>query len=257
MSSSVSSRLVRYSALAAALPAAAASGAVIGDPSLDLEVGLGTVNGFLNPQFVDFGPGFGSIFQFSAYVFTDQGPTFNGGYSQNYIAVSQIFRYDDANPNLRASFIGGIGGFDPKRLASNAPISAGQAWSNMTNFYPFGTAHDIAGGYSLAIYPLGGLGGTPLTVYSGSNGDWATPVGSVRGYIGFRISQNGGATYNDAWFDVECFELGLSMTVHAWALETTPGVALPAGQIPGPGVAGLAALALGAAGVRRHRQTAA
>jgi hypothetical protein len=252
--SSVASRLTRYAALAGVIPAASASAGVIGDANLDLQVGLGTINGFLNPQFVDFGPGFGQIFQFSAYVFTNQGPTFFGSFSQNYIAVSQVFRYDDTDLNVRASFIGGGGPFDPARLGSGAPISDGQVWSNMSNFFPFGTQHDIAGGYSLALYPLGGLGGTPVTVYSGSFGAWADPVDSVRGFIGFRISLDAGTTFHYGWFDVEASPLGLSMTVHAWALETDADVPLAAGEIPAPAPAGLLALALGAGGIRRARR---
>src|SRR5579883_2456704 len=49
---------------------------------------------------------------------------------------------------------------------------------------------------------------------------------------------------------------GPSVTVEGWAYDTTPNEQLPAGYVPEPGtfaLTGLAALALGAAGMRRWR----
>ena len=81
-----------------------------------------------------------------------------------------------------------------------------------------------------------------------------------RGFIGLELENDSGDIMY-AWADMEVSSDGLSLTVHGWAYEDS-GAAILAGQTgesstPVPGLGGLAALACGAAGLRRKRNRVA
>ncbi|MCH2141340.1 MAG: hypothetical protein MK100_09980 [Phycisphaerales bacterium] len=77
-----------------------------------------------------------------------------------------------------------------------------------------------------------------------------------RAFFGFELETNSGDTVY-GWADFSVSSDGLTLTLHGWAYDTTGGSIL-AGQTeastPVPGIGGLGALALGAAGMRRKRK---
>ena len=103
----------------------------------------------------------------------------------------------------------------------------------------------------------------------GSDGDllwWSSTYSSFgnmemgeRAYLALTLRNDSGLTVY-GWADIT-LSSALSVTVHAWAFESTGGSIL-AGQTensstPVPGLGGLAALACGAAGLRRKRNRVA
>ena len=79
-----------------------------------------------------------------------------------------------------------------------------------------------------------------------------------RGFLAISFDLDGETVYG--WADISLSTDGLSMTVHGWAFEDS-GEGILAGQTedstPVPGIGGLAALACGAAGLRRKRNRVA
>ena len=89
-----------------------------------------------------------------------------------------------------------------------------------------------------------------------SSGDWAIGMGSgeeARGFAAFAVQDEGEMSYG--WLDIGWD--GDTLTIYDWALST--GGSIRAGQtaIAVPGTTGLAALAMGAAGMRRRRKRSA
>ena len=243
----LSGRLARYSAVAAGLvPFAGASAAIIGQTGLNVVVNPGPSVG------IDFGPGFGEVFAFQVAPLSATIPA-----SYYYPFTTFIDRNDAVvqfNPyntgGAYAAFhAGSVGGGNPARLPGGYYIgySAG-TFNSMTS--SFGTFHDLvqAGDVKVVSY----TGGATVFSSSYSVGDWA---GGQRGYLGFAM-YIGLDTYF-GWFDVEAAVGGGQLIIHGWGLNTTSTEGLEAGQIPAPAAGGLAALALGAAGIRRKRRTAA
>ncbi len=261
-------RLAKYGALAgAAIPAAAASGAVIGQQGLDIVVPAG------GAVAIDFGAGFGEVFRFSAFATASAG-TFSGSYtygsvryvsngSYNFAFSSQVVQFNPGNAGgwTQASVLGyAPGGFnnDPRLLMASYTLGPNNTgWVSMTS--GFFTNHDLAAeGFSSGYFfgaSYSTAGGTLLgSFYSSGSfastyGDWSR---SARGFVGLRFSN--GVDEHFAWFDVTADLDNDQMIIHGWALETTPGRGL---KVPSPGAAGLGLLAMGAAGVRRHRGRAA
>ncbi len=263
--SALKNRLMHYAAAAAAIPAATAVGGIVtSGPGI---VGTATPG---NQLFVDFGPGIGEVFAFDAQFesITDgfrPGYTFTSG-SYTYFVPGLHYRGTDNNALFQFNPFntGGIDtpgviadaplGFtnDPRLLASGAPISAGQAFFAMTS--AFGTGCDLARTTSFyGVYTTG-----YVTTDSSFYGDWQ---GGNRGFIGFTMQLEGAAHFG--WIDVEWIPgTGANRTtaqliVHGWAYNDEPRGPITAGEVPAPGVFGLAALALGAAGVRRSRRATA
>jgi len=128
-----------------------------------------------------------------------------------------------------------------QRLGGGAAISAGAGeWDN---------------GNGLMAFSGSWLG-------PGDRGGWqlsdGTGADAVRGYLGFRLDA-GNSAYWYGWFDVELSRTGtdiastMTLTIHGWAYEyETTAMSTPGGAVPGIG--GLAALAMGAAGVRTRRK---
>jgi hypothetical protein len=77
-----------------------------------------------------------------------------------------------------------------------------------------------------------------------------------RGYVGLRIPNGGG--YNYGWADIS-HNVGDSLTLHSFAMETTVDTAIQAGAVPEPAetafAAALAAGSVAAFRARRRRQS--
>lgn len=104
------------------------------------------------------------------------------------------------------------------------------------------------------------------SAFLGSSAGWnsgtyphAQPAADTTAYLGFRLSVGpGGGDSRYGW--IEYVNSGGSVTVSRWAYESdlNSGIATPSASTPAvPGLGGLAALACGAAGVRRGRNRAA
>lgn len=69
----------------------------------------------------------------------------------------------------------------------------------------------------------------PLTVLSNCSGPWCD---AINGYMGLAFQIDGSTHYG--WARMGVGFSGLTMTLHDWAYETTPGVGLEVGVIPEP-----------------------
>ena len=93
-----------------------------------------------------------------------------------------------------------------------------------------------------------------------SSGGMSTGIMSPgdRGFLALGFDLDGETVYG--WADISLSSDGLNLTVHSWAFEDS-GEGILAGQTedstPVPGIGGLAALACGAAGLRRKRNRVA
>lgn len=247
------SRLAQYAALSAVIPAAAASGAI--QWSGPGPVGSATIG---SPLLVDFGAGVGEVFRFeitsnkdsgtfSATTYTNNSYTYfipGGNYVRHY--CNPLFQFNPANSGgvVQPGFLGT--GNDPLRLSSGAAISAGQVFVGpMTN--SFNTSHDIAFTAQTNVQYSTGYAFTT----GFSFGSWA---GGNRGFIGFVMELGGADRFG--WFDVEYLLGTKELIIHGWAYNDTPDAPIDAGETPAPGAAGLLALAMGAAGIRRKRAAA-
>ncbi len=232
-------RLGAYVAAAAAIPTADAD-VIIGD-----DLGLTATDG--SPSLVDFGPGFGQLFRFDVAWTRIYTSDYSFAWVASYGAASVRFNATNTGGWTAASVLGYAAGYRigmvPQRLAlEGAPIGPGDPdWIpldaaqrlNFQRLNDFGI-HQAWGPWVSDPYLSGSF-------------RW-----SVRGAIGVRITQDAGATHTYAWLDVETLGwFDATLVVHGWGLQTTPGVPI---ETPAPTVAGLALLALGAAGVRRHRR---
>ena len=98
--------------------------------------------------------------------------------------------------------------------------------------------------------------------FSSRSGSFSTSSGILtpggRGFLAIGFELNGETVFG--WADISLSTDELSLTVHGWAFEDSGGSIL-AGQTesstPVPGIGGLAALACGAAGLRRKRNRVA
>jgi hypothetical protein len=111
---------------------------------------------------------------------------------------------------------------------------------------------------SMINYSSGPVGG-PL-VANGSFGDIVIEEsGSVRGFVAFRLVDGLDSYYG--YFDVEWSRTGtdvgsiLSLNIHSWAYNSVAGQSITTGASAVPGGTGLAALAVGAAGLRGRRRS--
>lgn len=248
----LAARISRYAALAAALPAASASGAIVwSGPG---PIGVATVN---NPLLLDLGAGIGEVFRFevgfdstAGRIFSATTYTFNSytyfrpGGTQSFRSWNPLFQFNPANGNgindPRFAFAGV--GNDPLRLGSGVLLPGTQSfYAPMST--SFGTSHDLGISSTFQIgYTTGFFTSGTLRI-----GEWA---GQSRGFIGFNIEVAGADTFG--WIDVEWNEVSKELIIHGWAYNDTPRGPIRTGEVPAP-ASGLALLALGAAGIRRKR----
>ncbi|MGJ3241771.1 MAG: hypothetical protein ACFE0O_02270 [Opitutales bacterium] len=147
--------------------------------------------------------------------------------------------------------------------------------SYYTTTYAF---HDLAGngqnsllksGYLLNLNPGEQVGplatGSPrsfagqATLFYSSGSLYPPGFSSgVTGYIGFRFGGTGPTDSHYGWARITLTESGFlgDAVIHEWAYNTVAGASIAVGAIPEPetAAAGLGALALGAAGLRRWRK---
>ena len=114
--------------------------------------------------------------------------------------------------------------------------------------------------YSSVVYSSGNGGSAWIDTWSSSR---SSSTGAIspgqRGFLALGFELDGETVLG--WADISLSTDGLSLTVHGWAYEDS-GEAIVAGQTEGgdnavPGLGGLAALACGAAGMRRRRDRVA
>ena len=73
------------------------------------------------------------------------------------------------------------------------------------------------------------------------------------GYIGFSMTTSSGTEINGfVDYEYQVVDFGYELIMRSWAYNIDESVTMP-GTTPVPGLGGLAALACGAAGVRRRR----
>ncbi len=243
---SSSPRMVSYLALAAgAVPAGdAMGGGVIGESDLGLvadpfvERGEGWVGAIAD---LSLGASFGTVrFQASAASFT---------YIHNYSAQSALAMFHEGGSFTAGSFLGTQVERQrvfPRRLASGFSIDG-----------------DVDAPWTHSAFLAASRNSRSDFYNGGGTGEWLPEHGddAVRGFLAFRITNDGGESFLLGWFDVE-YDLddpGGKLTIHGWALNTTPnqGIFAGGGAIPSPSPAALALLAAGAAGMRRTRWSAA
>ena len=111
----------------------------------------------------------------------------------------------------------------------------------------------VAVGYGLPIGPAWAAGW-----YSGAKA-WNQPGNGVPTtiYVAFKLTVVSGASTANRYGWIEYVNNGVTKTVSRWAYESQLNTAIAAGVTPAavPGGAGLAALAVGAAGVRGRRRS--
>ncbi len=160
--------------------------------------------------------------------------SFNGAFSIGFASSGTNLSVSDRyfwGPNNNLSFIDD-GGNNPTRLGggivvgSAIPGSQTGAWSHATSSQT--SSHDIQGAWQP----------------------------DDQGFMGIRFDDNG--NYHYGWVDMTMNPDG-TVTVNRWALDDVAGTPVTTpGAVPEPGSgAMLALLALGAAGLRRRRQSAA
>ncbi|MEE2972276.1 MAG: hypothetical protein VX672_04050, partial [Planctomycetota bacterium] len=104
------------------------------------------------------------------------------------------------------------------------------------------------------------IGSVSSDTFSSSTGSTTGAMSpGQRGFLALGFELDGDRVFG--WADISLSTDGLSLTVHGWAFEDS-GEAILAGQTEGggtpvPGLGGLAALACGAAGLRRKRDRVA
>lgn len=156
---------------------------------------------------------------------------------------------------------GGPGGWATGSFAgSDFRLSFNSGSSQKPTIVSFGSGRHIStqGGYADrveegATIDGSGIWNTGLFInHSGSN-DANWPAGQ-RGYLGLRLTDGSDTRY--AWADVE-YTASSQLTLHAFAVETSPGVAIQAGAIPELKESALVmALLAGSAALYRRRQRA-
>ena len=246
-------RLMQYGALAAAIPAAGAQGAIVANANLSLVILPG------QSALIDFGPGFGEVFRFEVRSFSND----FSDRAASSLGYNALFQFNSNNNNgiNAAGFMGqyygsssggSVVGNDPVRLAGNSVVSVERAFFEpMSN--TFGTQHDLA--FQSASVPI------RSHTSAGGYGSWFP---DARGYIGFKMFKDG--SFHFGWFDVETVNWGNDpnrtnsglheLVIHGWGFQDEPRTAILTGEVPAPAAGGLLALALGAAGVRRGRRDA-
>ena len=172
------------------------------------------------------------------------------GYSYDYISVekAKLIGFSPAKKGFVEFASNGKG--VAKMFASGSMISADAAKTGS----PFAAlAKDLFASYSSSFSSKSGSGGGSDST-SIIKGNWL-PDGDeeTRGFAGFFIGDGEGSE-GYGWIDIG-FD-GETLTIYDWAYNTNGSLA--AGSTTAvPGGAGLAALAMGAAGLRRRRKRSA
>ena len=258
--SSVTTRLAKYAMAAAAVPAASASAALVSETfAVPITLANGASTG------INFGAQFGSVFNFTFNRYSSLNIRYGtGGYSFYSVANALInfnnkttYNTAAASAPTSASFVnynpltGYFGGNDPARFGRNQNVTGGLSFTTFSSSR--GTQHDIFNkNFFYSVYPSTFFGGFTYSISSGTYGAWRQ---GDRGFLLFQFFAPGGNHFG--YFDISIAANGQSMQIHGWAFDDTPGAGISTIALPAPGAVGLAALALGAAGVRRQRRAMA
>ena len=253
--SSVTTRLAKYAMAAAAVPAASASAALVSETfAVPITLANGASTG------ISFGAQFGSVFNFTFNRYSSLNiNSYSGGYSFYSVANALInfnnnASYNTAAPSAptSASFvnynpaIGYFGGNDPAIFGNGQNITGGLSFTSFG--YYRGTQHDIFNKNLFYSVRSSGF----YSIYSGTYGAWNQ---GQRGFLLFQFFAPGGNHFG--YFDISIAANGQSMQIHGWSFNDTPGGGVSTIALPAPGAVGLAALAFGAAGIRRQRRAMA
>jgi hypothetical protein len=253
-STTTATRLAQYALAAAALPAAAASGSVVSET---FQIPLTVSDN--NSLSIDFGPQFGSVFNFTFRRYTQVNVSYNGGYYLRSVANALInfnnpyyYNFGGTEPVYSASFAnydfinpGPYGGNDPIRFGAGRANSYGASlYFNDFDFYR-SDDHDLFNKY----FYFGVSSSGDYDLYSGTYGYWQQ---NQRGFLLFQFFTSGGTHFG--YFDLSIAPNGESLRIHGWAFNSLPGGAISTIALPSPGTVGLGALAMGAAGIRRQRR---
>jgi hypothetical protein len=140
------------------------------------------------------------------------------------------------------------------RFAVNGTLGSGETLSGYS--FAFTGTNRLAAFYAVTDYVKS------ISSFSSAATDPSLAAG--RNLIGIALSGDLGATFNYGWIDYELTFDGSgglqAFTIHGWAYNTNSdeGIVMGQQQAAGsqavPGLGGLAALAMGAAGVRSRRQ---
>jgi hypothetical protein len=170
---------------------------------------------------------------------------FNNPYNYNFGGTQTVYGASVA----ASDFVNGLyGGNDPVRFGGGRLLSYGASIGfQYMNSYR-GTNQDIFN--KNFFYSVSSSGNYSL--YSGTYGYWGA---GQRGFLLFQFFASGGNTHF-GYFDLSIAPNGESLRIHGWAFNDTPGGAVSTIALPSPGTVGLGALAMGAAGIRRHRREA-
>lgn len=146
----------------------------------------------------------------------------------------------------------------------STPAPAGGPAARLSSGQAVNAGLDWAAGLRILMSSYGRV---PNDFDSVGSGGWnlgnssQTGVQSARGFLAFRIS-DGASDHYYGYLDLEMSRSGvetnstLTITIHGWAYESTAGQQIVIGGAAAvPGGAGLAALAVGAAGLRGRRRS--
>ena len=180
---------------------------------------------------------------YSSSFFTS---TFYGGFFySSYTGFNNRTNWLASGPTIGRSLFNSGDQIDLAAIQSgNGYLSIFDRWS--TGYYTFYRTSTIGTVFSESF-----------SSSSGSTNGAMSP--GQRGFLALGFDLGGETVLG--WADISLSTDGLSLTVHGWAFEDS-GAAILAGQTgdsstPVPGLGGLAALACGAAGLRRKRNRVA
>lgn len=171
-------------------------------------------------------------------------------------------QFRGSNPDDSASsfdFAGWIGGFDPSTGRGALALDPDGKWS--ASVRRFAEGDSVGSSNEVNATALGGRFKSKNLDAGNKQTSFEKGVREGRTYLGFQVAAAGGIenpVLNYGWLDLTIGrgETGaLFLTINRWAYESDANVAarIPVDN-PVPGVGGLVALAMGAAGVRRRRE---
>ncbi|MEC8321038.1 MAG: hypothetical protein VX012_06490 [Planctomycetota bacterium] len=179
---------------------------------------------------------------YSTSFFTN---TFYGGFFSSGTSLNRsATRWTAFGPAIGRSL------FNPGDQIDLAAIQSGSGYLSLFNRFSYRY-------YSFYVTnTIGSIHGFSDSFGSGSTTGAMSP--GQRGFLALGFELDGDRVFG--WADISLSTDGLSLTVHGWAFEDS-GEAIIAGQTGAsnavPGLGGLAALACGAAGLRRRRDRVA
>ena len=173
-------------------------------------------------------------------------PAYTSGVFQFNIYQANLLNYRSATGGVNIDGAWAIDGANANRFALGDVIGDDESFSS--------SQFNNAAAFRSRIRTNTGNGDQTAEFQTG---DW---FGASNGYAGFRVTRSDTGQTNYGWASITVLDTNAngapnSITVNSWAYQDTPGATIQAG-IPEPSEIGLGLglLALGAAGIRRHRK---